>query len=98
MYRNKNLATAEDHKFRCRFGRCVSDFCGSRVGNNTARVVERDSTAGFVVLGITLRALLLRERMGRIGMRHQEEWRCRKCFFDDVTSEMVFVTCQLEQE
>jgi len=31
-------------------------------------------------------------------MRHQKEWRCRKCFFDDVTSEMVFVTCQLEEE
>jgi hypothetical protein len=98
IYRSKKLVKAKDHKFRWSSGDGVSGFCSREVGNNTQSVVECASSAGFVVLGIMLRAFVLRERIARMGMRHQEDWRCRKCFFDDVTSEMVFVTCQLEEE
>ena len=51
----------------------------------------------LLVLGDHAKSLAA-SRKKRMGVRHQEEWRCRKCFFDDVTSEMVFVTCQLEEE
>ena len=65
--------------------------------NNTESVAECDSRT-VSCSGDQAKILSSGERIERKGMRHQREWRCRKCFFDDVTSEMVFVTCQLEEE
>jgi len=75
----------------------VCGVCSRRVENNTESVAECDSRT-VSCSGDHTKSLSTGERIERMGKRHQQEWRCRKCFFDDVTSEMVFVTCQLEEE